>query len=1723
MVITKVAFSQFPNHLTPMSHPIQAIRPERPENVSRLSQPSPIYRKQGSRLNAFQLLQRAAVTALILLRLISSEAHADITSNLRAHYPFTAGTGSDVSGNALTATLSNITVTPGPLGISADAALFNGTSSSAVVGATIAMTNQQTYAAWIKPSALATLRPIIAKAVPGDGGAVDCLLLLGADGKIQWYVNTEDGGTGMYSYLESYASVPLNTWTHVAGVIDRPQNQIQLYINGILNGTAPMGERNVRNRNRTVGIGMRSDNQPVGVFQGAIDEVRIYDRSLSNSEIQAVMTDSSGPQNPSVYDLDLDRIPDAWENQYGLNAGIENFKVGSSVDGNLTVNAGQTTYVNDTAIVISSTQIAGSAELTGVIPVTTRIGDVFMLHVTQNGNPATGAPAGTFEFVQISSIQDGKVGLKSPLKSTCNPTTGGKIQCIHVPQYDSLLVNGTVAARPWNGTNGGIVAIIANDVTISSGGRIDASGTGFRSGAGFSVYGSFNGVIGTPGEGNVASAWPLPNSTTANSGGGAGGNFGSVGGGGTVSETSYFGFGGGGGSGGVGPTRIASIYGPSYDSLFTSTSGSGGKGGGLVVIISRSLQNSGVITSAGAGGQAGAASGGGGAGGSMLLISRINGTGTVSAQQGASGAYPSTTGAGADGKIRLERGSVSSTPIATTTGDGYFDNQTFAALVAYADTDGDGLDDYGEYLADTSPILPDTDGDGVPDGWEVRFGTPPKTADANADPDQDGLTNLQEYRAGSSPTSKDGDNDGIPDTAEINIYGTNPLLADTDGDGMDDNWEIANGLNPLLDDASDDRDLDGLTNLEEYGQRAAGYKANAANSKAGQPGDDGLNDYLRLKGEGWTHRLYDKNDRLISTERDNGTVQLYTYDGNSQKIRDIALSKIDADGDGLPDGWELAHGLAFTGASAALGDNGPLGDPDHDGFTNLAEWKTGTDPHDAQSHPNALAAVNLASASANGFTGASWSMAVGQASGYGPDEIIVATDGTPGTGTNSLQLLSKDSGNWVSSLHPVGLNGVTSVQFGPPASGAGNTLAISTRISSSSGSVKEMAFSPSGITERNLLFSSTTSLPHILGINEDTGLVFSGAAAADMPDSVYTLKPSAGSAWGTPGLVSSTSGGLPSGTITSNGMARWLGGGKIEYPAPRVIPSGAINRTGTNMWYYLTPSAMTWPDAENTAISNGGHLATIPDQDTQDWVRFHFDYDPYWIGLRMTGGTLVWASGAPFFYTGPREMPLGATDGYFGYRGSPDPYSQRYWQMQFEPLRGIGEVAAGIRLFQADVANGTATLLKERNAMRYGRFRPTAIDSSSLFIAYVADRDSSSGPTPGDDFVIKELVPSSTQPSVRGSIVIPISASAATCSYAMAIVGRNSSKPRLFVCEPDGTISILTPRDANASLARTIFSTEYKGKAWEQLEPLKEADGEEGLVGLLVDPATPAQCQVIYWSSESIKAALNDTAPVLNHRPSARVLPSPSGGGVTGLVGIRIWDVEAHGSSLELQYQRDGETTWNVATVSTVDGATFQPSLKLATQPGGVSHTLVWNAAANLGSAFSGTVLLRTRATDSQTSDWSPAMPYTVNTSINLDTDGDGMPDAWEDSHGLASANPTDGTSDYDHDGVSAFLEYALAMNPTVTDVALLPILGTKTEADGKHLTLTFRRPVNSGLTYTAERSVTLSPGNWQSGNAVFQELTPLNLGDGTESVTVEDLSPMSSSTRAWLRLRVSK
>ncbi len=128
-------------------------------------------------------------------------------------------------------------------------------------------------------------------------------------------------------------------------------------------------------------------------------------------------------------------------------------------------------------------------------------------------------------------------------------------------------------------------------------------------------------------------------------------------------------------------------------------------------------------------------------------------------------------------------------------------------------------DAMGNRISQKNPSA-DIDGDGISDLWEITyFGN--LNHDMSGDTDNDGLTDLEEYQAKTNPTLLDTDEDGIADGYELN-NGMNPLdgadaLVDTDNDGLPDTFEIFHGLN--INDPNDvntDNDGDGFTVWQEF-------------------------------------------------------------------------------------------------------------------------------------------------------------------------------------------------------------------------------------------------------------------------------------------------------------------------------------------------------------------------------------------------------------------------------------------------------------------------------------------------------------------------------------------------------------------------------------------------------------------------------------------------------------------------------------------------------------------------------------------------------------------------------------------------------------------------------------------------------------------------------------------------------------------------------------------
>ena len=102
--------------------------------------------------------------------------------------------------------------------------------------------------------------------------------------------------------------------------------------------------------------------------------------------------------------------------------------------------------------------------------------------------------------------------------------------------------------------------------------------------------------------------------------------------------------------------------------------------------------------------------------------------------------------------------------------------------------------------------------------------------------------------------ASDFDGDGLSDASEIYVYGTKLNNSDTDGDGIPDGYEVAQGLNPLLDDSYFDTDNDGIPNLIEY------QKGTAAGDASSVPQPD------RIVGPGQTYTTISAAINSLTTD-----------------------------------------------------------------------------------------------------------------------------------------------------------------------------------------------------------------------------------------------------------------------------------------------------------------------------------------------------------------------------------------------------------------------------------------------------------------------------------------------------------------------------------------------------------------------------------------------------------------------------------------------------------------------------------------------------------------------------------------------------------------------------------------------------------------------------------------------------------------------------------------
>ncbi|MBU0677506.1 MAG: hypothetical protein KJ626_05260 [Verrucomicrobia bacterium] len=283
---------------------------------------------------------------------------------------------------------------------------------------------------------------------------------------------------------------------------------------------------------------------------------------------------------------------------------------------------------------------------------------------------------------------------------------------------------------------------------------------------------------------------------------------------------------------------------------------------------------------------------------------------------------------------------------------------------AGADADSDGMTNLEEFQAGTVPDDSDSDNDLIPDGWEVANGLNPLNAsDAVSDPDTDGLTNLEEYQRGTDPNNGDTDNDGMPDGWEVdNSLDPNDASdasGNPDGDAYTNLEEYQNGTDPNIYDGLDS-DYDWMTvagTFNSWDEAASNMTLVASHMWRFEVDlSDESNVRFKFVAEGnWGFNWGENNQTAFTVPIGGFAEQGYygdilldgTLDGRyrftlNEQTGAYTVEKVaqqDTDGDGMPDSWETANSLDPNDASDASEN------PDGDLYTNLEEYRNGTDPH----------------------------------------------------------------------------------------------------------------------------------------------------------------------------------------------------------------------------------------------------------------------------------------------------------------------------------------------------------------------------------------------------------------------------------------------------------------------------------------------------------------------------------------------------------------------------------------------------------------------------------------------------------------------------------------------------------------------------------------------------------------------------------------------------------
>jgi len=234
--------------------------------------------------------QSVLITLVILILVATGTALADLSSGLMAHYSFD-GNAADVTGSGHDGIVYGATLTTDRFGNANSAYSFDGvddyialsnpsdfmfSGSFSVSLWTFVAENTNTYdpLIWLGGSGLGSPDFTLSKSRSGYvNGRLYAQAIMGS-APSPWVTSTATGDE------------VLNRWIHLVGIVDQGANTLSFYVDDVFQGITDLGDFDLSsvitpgaNIGRDMWVSM------VDYHYGFIDDVRIYNRTLTRSEV----------------------------------------------------------------------------------------------------------------------------------------------------------------------------------------------------------------------------------------------------------------------------------------------------------------------------------------------------------------------------------------------------------------------------------------------------------------------------------------------------------------------------------------------------------------------------------------------------------------------------------------------------------------------------------------------------------------------------------------------------------------------------------------------------------------------------------------------------------------------------------------------------------------------------------------------------------------------------------------------------------------------------------------------------------------------------------------------------------------------------------------------------------------------------------------------------------------------------------------------------------------------------------------------------------------------------------------------------------------------------------------------------------------------------------------------------------------------------------------------